>query len=258
MSQTLADRIRADQYSGISPANDTIYYQFLLKLQVIRAGTWGEKWDLWRATHSISIDSTAYSPKDIIRGLEDVRSKVPFLAGASSDLDDAFGETSYSADESQYEYTSPVKLLRPSPRKASGTFRRSNRVEQGDESRSLVGYTPDQSFDLSPLDLDLPARTSTPIYAQARRGLPTTTPPPYSVSISEDAQSFGYEQTEEGILIEGLSTPKARTRALDEERILEDEVIREMERRADQFYETGLVGRCFDVWAQAHDWVQVS
>ena len=59
-------------------------------------------------------------------------------------------------------------------------------------------------------------------------------------------------------MIEGLSRPRARTRALDEERILEDEVIREMERRADQFYETGLVGRCFDVWAQAHDWVQVS
>ncbi len=38
----------------------------------------------------------------------------------------------------------------------------------------------------------------------------------------------------------------------------EEEVVREMERRADQFYETGLVGRCFDTWAQANDWVQVS
>jgi protein SFI1 len=39
---------------------------------------------------------------------------------------------------------------------------------------------------------------------------------------------------------------------------LDADAMRELKRRADEFYETGLRGRCWDVWAQANDWVQVS
>jgi hypothetical protein len=73
--------------------------------------------------------------------------------------------------------------------------------------------------------------------------------PPYSVSdVSEavDSDTVGDQ-----------GTPRAGTRQLEEEE-LDADVVREMERRADEFFETGLRGRCFDVWAQASDWVQVS
>lgn len=43
-----------------------------------------------------------------------------------------------------------------------------------------------------------------------------------------------------------------------EESDVDEVVLWEMERRADEFYETGLRGRCWDVWAAASDWVQVS
>lgn len=230
---------------------------------MIRAGTWGEKWDLWRATHLHPLDYKPLSPKvPKTTRLADVRARVPFLAGASSDLDDAFaeGETSYSADGESAESRSPVRLLRPSPRKAG--YARQRRPFQAafdeEDSRSLVGYTPDQSLDFSPTGLGLrPIRTSTPLFnnkAVVFESTVSATPPPYSASVTEN-----FDLTEEdGLLIQGLSTPKAGVRQLEEERKLEEEVVREMERRADQFYETGLLGRCFDVWAQANDWVQVS
>lgn len=229
---------------------------------MIRAGTWGEKWDLWRATHIDPLQPTRVTPKNLnVSRLADVRSRVPFLDGASSDLDDAFaeGETSYSADGESVAESEP-SVHRPTPRR-SGTFitLRPNRTQsESDDSRSLVGYTPDLSLDFSPLGLDLrPVRTSTPISAQYHTphkydaGV-AITPPPYSASVAH------YDLTEDdSLLIQGLTTPKARKRELEEDRILEEEVLREMERRADQFYKTGLMGRCFDVWAQANDWVQV-
>lgn len=239
---------------------------------MIRAGTWGEKWDLWRATQlATSSGPPGVSPKvGMTPRLADVRAKVPFLAGASSDLDDAFGEgeTSYSADaESTTGSETPGRLSGPTSRRVSytpftpGRNAFDKREEGADDSRSLVGYTPDHSVDLSGLGLDLlPARTSTPIYAhQQHRHAQAVhaTPPPYSASVSQsDIGTQHYDLTEE--LIPGLVTPKARARDWEEDRILEEEVIKEMERRADQFYETGLMGRCFDVWAQANDWIQVS
>lgn len=254
-----------DSRSDLSPANDTAYYQFLLKLQVIRAGTWGEKWDVWRATNLRqpvpgNRDRLSASPKlPNTSRLNDVRSRVPFLAGASSDLDEAFGDTSYSADGESVASSEPAVGY---PHRLDSRKRRSAIQMQADEkhhhSRSLVGYTPDPSLDVSHLSLDLlPARTSTPVNAQYRGFGPT--PPPYSVSETPVTPSEQYNLTEEDtILIEGLATPRASARDWEEQQLLEEEVIREMERRADQFRETGLLGRCFDVWVQANDWIQVS
>lgn len=218
---------------------------------------------MWRATNFISA-SAPVEPKSRGRSadlndtsrLAEVRARVPFLSGASSDLDDAFAETSYSADgESVTESESPVQHLRPSPRKSIV----SRRTEAADHSCSLVGYTPDHSDDLSSLGLDLlPARTSTPVNAH-HRTIVAATPPPYSVSEATASVSEQYDLTAEDTqLIEGLATPKASAREWEEQRMIQEEAVMEMERRADQFYETGLIGRCFDVWTQANEWIQVS
>jgi protein SFI1 len=110
-----------------------------------------------------------------------------------------------------------------------------------------VGHIPAQSLDYDFASLTAPIRTSTPVFARGR-GSPTL--PPYSVSDVSETLDMETEGDSHG-------TPRAVPRHFEVEE-LDADVMREMERRADEFYETGLRGRCWDVWAQASDWVQVS
>jgi protein SFI1 len=235
----------ADLRSGIPPASDTAYYQFLLKLGVIRAATWGERWDLWRSSQGIPFSSPIHtSPKVPLSGrLAEVRKKVPFLASASSDLDEAFDPT-YDGDEESLV----LSPLRPSPRKEIG------------HSRSLVGYTPSSSFDLDLLTLNPPIRTSTPVFGRPAHHGVTQTPPPYSVSEVDESRSFHLDENDSR-LVDGLETPRVTVRNWLEEEPEPDEldqkVVWEMERRADDFYHTGVLGRCWDVWVQANGWLLV-
>ena len=225
-------------------ATDTTYYQILLKLGVIRAPTYGERWEQWQAIHSIAVrsgDKPKRSRSDS-RRTADIRARVPFLASASSDLDDGYmdGEADDAGGGSVMIQT------RPSPRKE---------LAKEDHSRSLVGYTPNQSVEYDVNTLHPPIRTSTPVYAQEQGyGRSTPTLPPYSVSeVSRSIDEMDHQ------LVEGMHTPRAsQVPWLGSKQEVEDAVIREMERRADDFYQTGMMGRCWDVWYRASDWMQVS
>jgi protein SFI1 len=237
---------------------------------VIRAANWGERWDAFKRSRieSDALEDVKYYEKSAVRskatqntknfvlqGISDdlsrsriaeTRARVPFLASASSDLDEAFGDETYDGDAE-----SIVGALRPSPRKSMGD----KRIR---DSRSMVGYTPSQSLDYGydSISLNPPARTSTPINAQATKGglfgLDVKDPPlpPYSVSdVSERIDNLSLKP-------ESPSTPKAAP--LSWEGYKEDEdTLREMENRADEFYRTGLMGRCWDVWHESYDWVKV-
>jgi protein SFI1 len=217
-----------DSHSGLSQASDTAYYRFLLKLGVIRATTWGERWDAWKATNSIqSRPQSHISPRKArptSTRAATIKARVPFLASASSDLDEGFEGDGESLMEAESR-TSPLKDIK-------------------DSRKSLVGHSPSPSVDYDFASLTAPIRTSTPVYARGR-GSPTL--PPYSVSDISEVLDFG----------EDHGTPRATTRQFEVEDLNPD-VLRELERRADEFYETGLRGRCWDVWAQASEWVQVS
>jgi protein SFI1 len=213
--------------NGLSQSSDTAYYQFLLKLGVIRAPTWGERWDLWKATNSIQSRPQPHTSPRKARRVSTreatIKARVPFLASASSDLDDGFEGDGESVQ------------IRNSPRR---DLKREGR-------KSLVGHSPSRSIDYDFASLTAPIRTSTPV----NRGRGSPPLPPYSVSdVSEgvDSETLGDTQ----------GTPRARVRQLEAEE-LDADVMREMERRADEFFETGLRGRCWDVWAQASEWVQV-
>ena len=229
--------------SGLSPSSDTAYYQFLLKLGVIRAPTWGEKWDLYKATHSINSRSTV-SPRKV-REIH-TRARVPFLATASSDLDYGFAD-----GDSEEEATESVLALRFSPVTPDQTSR-------SDASRSLVGYTPSRTLDYDALSSNAPIRTSTPVYAQEKgytvRG-DSPPLPPYSLDdisdslVPSDSLSAREDQSD---------TPKLGFAVLVDEKAWTAHEEVEMEHRADAFYVTGLLGRCWDVWHQAHTWVEVS
>ena len=215
-------------YSGLSQSSDTAYYQFLLKLGVIRAPTWGERWDLWNATNTIQSRPQPHTSPRKTRRVSTreatIKARVPFLASASSDLDDGF------------EGDGENVQIRDSPR----------RVIKGQGRKSLVGHSPSRSIDFDFASLTAPIRTSTPV----NRGRGSPPLPPYSVS--DDSEGVGLVT-----LDDTQGSPRAGSRPLEVEE-LDADVIREMERRADEFFETGLRGRCWDVWAQASEWVQVS
>lgn len=223
----------ADGLSGLSPSTDTAYYQFLLKLGIIRAPTWGERWDQWRATQTSTRPSPRFPPVDESK-IAESRARLPFLASASSDLDEGFGGSeTYEGDGE-----SLLNVLRVSPRKA---MTRSDRSR----ARSLVGYTPSQSVDYGDTSFNPPMRTSTPVYAQEYAYGPPL--PPYSVSDLSRSDVF-----------DRSATPKAGVVSWNEGKSMEEWVTEEMERKADEFYRTGLLGRCWDVWAGSNQWIQVS
>jgi protein SFI1 len=188
-----------------------------------------------RHVHAASSPKVPLSSK-----LAEVKRRVPFLASASSDLDEAYDRT-YDGDAESLV----LSPSRPSPRK----------VLEQERSRSLVGYTPVSSFDLDLLTLDAPVRTSTPVFGRSTSHVPAQTPPPYSVSDVSDSHSLELDD-EDSRLIEGLKTPRPPVRLEVED--IDPAVLAELERRADEFYHTGLVGRCWDVWVQSNDWVRVS
>lgn len=167
-----------------------------------------------------------------------IRSRVPFLASASSDLDEAFYEGSEAASEGVAE--------RESPRKA-----------MAEGMRSLVGYTPAQSDADDSFEPYRPMRSATPVYAQdhgyfadaLRETAVTPTPPPYSES---EANS-----TVTSVIVPlGPVTPALpRVRQLVAEKHVDPAVLRELERRADAFDRLGLMGRCWGAWRQSAEWI---
>lgn len=199
---------------------------------MIRARTWGERWDVWRSTNGVDLVPPPVSPLP-----HPLRARVPFLASASSDLDEGFADSEADAGSDMPGRESPRKAIH----------------------RSLVGYTPVESD----ADVTPPLRTSTPVQAQfsayrerdrdrARGPSVTPIPPPYTESdISQPTLRSP---------ISGL-TPRTRNRFMTPRQIvydipdLEPTVVRQMEAQADNFYRVGSLGRCWGMWFQATEWI---
>ncbi|WWC91644.1 uncharacterized protein L201_006590 [Kwoniella dendrophila CBS 6074] len=285
------------QEYDISPTNDSTYYGFLLKVGVIKAATWGDKWSIWKATHSTSIISPQESLLENENSIKTtelssnrsfsksqlplLRARVPFLASASSDIDEGFAPSikdDIHGNEKEDSYTEEGSLTlgnRPSPRKElsrSHSSQSRNRMSydshRKNTSRSLVGYTPEQSFEITneSLDFDPPMRTSTPIYRSPKYNnsrLINQNPPEYSVS--------DLSQTIEDFSALGLSTPKGKNtyspklppltsqstwiNKIDD---ISEGDRRYMEKKADEFYKLGLMGRCWDMWFKTSEFYRVT
>lgn len=238
-----------------------MYYQFLLKLGVVRAPTWGERWDIWRATHEHEAGQPPRSPKvkqtDRFRI---IKSRVPFLAGASSDLDDAYDRT-YEGDEESVSSA------------GEGAAEAGHDDSDAEVSTSLVGHTPSPSIAsaMDLLDLDPPVRTSTPVQGRFREHFAddrSDTPTARS-ELDEDSKISGTYTAgtveDDSRLIEGLSTPRGGERSLDSSFAAAEDDVSELdpmlawklERQADEFLRTGLLGRCWEVWTAQTRWVLV-
>ncbi|OCF61161.1 hypothetical protein L486_00805 [Kwoniella mangroviensis CBS 10435] len=267
------------QECGISETNDSLYYGFLLKLGNIKGPTWADKWKIWktngsfRTNHSNSRssleeeedgDTEEHVVDDLHQDdhsfsqsqLPGLRARVPFLASASSDLDEGFAPR----------------------RERSRIHEKGGHSRNG--SRSLVGYTPDQSFngDNHTSDLlvfDPPIRTSTPIGRSPKyQQHSSTNPPAYSDSISVSNINQLVDQATEDFSALGLGfvTPKSKDRPIyspeipnEPERSWVDRIneITEgerkyMEKKADDYYNLGLMGRCWDMWFQTSEFYRVT
>ncbi|WWD19587.1 hypothetical protein CI109_104048 [Kwoniella shandongensis] len=279
------------QENGISPTGDSAYYNFLLKVGVIKAPTWGDKWDIWKATRSpnpnlLSSSSSRSPPSSFLDDTSRARSaqaraRVPFLASASSDLDEGFAPEEDGG--ANIEEASLIHTTRPSPRKEIG-----RKKWKKDDSQSFVGYnSPD--FDSDLLSFDPPIRTSTPVSAHHHHhhhhhhhattpkyaDHPTETwagtgfpPPAYSVS----NVSQGLEETTAEFSALGLVTPRAargRSRSRSRSPIavstwvdrIDDlplDIRREMEEKADTFYRYDLMGRCWNMWFKTSEWYRIT
>lgn len=244
-----------------------MYYQFLLKLGVVRAPTWGERWDIWRDTHALEAGVPPRAPRvEETDRFKTIKSRVPFLAGASSDLDDAY-DRPYEGDEES--------VSSAGERAAEA----GHELSDAEVSTSLVGHTPSPSvasaMDL--FDLDPPARTSTPVQGRHRDHRDHLTdhrsPMPLAQSETDELSNISatYTVTEEELeedsrLIEGISTPRGGNRSLDSSLAVHDDEVSELdpmlawklERQADEFLRTGLLGRCWEAWTAQTRWVLVS
>ena len=230
---------------------------------MIRAPTWGERWDLFKSSRQTSFltaqplsNKPAYTTasETLSNHISPRKSKsrlgITFLASASSDLDEGFEP---SADDR--DAYSLLGLDRPSPRK----------VLHQNVTRSLVGYTPDISIEEE--IIEPPIRTSTPVYAQGRLGGDGVTMglrarsnspdlPPYSVSdISQILDTAHSDNDEPSTPRIHARSPILQTPSRDK---WNDQTLKEMERRADEFYKLGLLGRCWDVWFASHTWLETT
>lgn len=194
------------------------------------------------STSRLDISDRTFS-KSVSSRLSQVRERVPFLADAASE-----GDETYEAEDEE-DARNFLENLHEIP-------------TDTETSRSLVGYTPSHSIDT----FQPPERTSTPVPSRSRsRSQRQITPPlpPYTPSESsyltpERRQVPSHPHSAR----QSMSTSPVQSKLTRAEEVLAAEQVEaallEMEGKAIAFYQTGLVGRCWENWLRQADWVTVS
>lgn len=169
--------------------------------------------------------------------LSSVKERVPFLADAVSD-----GDEVYEAEDEE-DARNFINALDQHP-------------IDTEASRSIVGYTPNHSAD----SFHPPERTSTPVYSRSRQHSTRSSTPPLPPYTPSDA-SYITPVKHQPLRSSRHSTLPIKLRVSREEEVRAAEEVEaallEMEGRAISFYQTGLVGRCWETWLRQADWVLV-
>ena len=271
---------------SLDPQNEVVYFGKLLKLGTVKGQTWKDKWDIIKDRHGYKAQPRpAIRPSAIPR--DDAPSATPRRDGRTNAYDpaptfqrpnpeyDAFTLHSSQTDAAteltestntydlgpQYHATPqrfespvhPVLALAPGTPMPT-VLARANRYSH----RAARNYLPTRWDSQSSDHTDsAPTRISTPpSYGAAIRE---------SVTISTAKSSYSNIQTH-GALVRPQAEEKPvlpKPREPPKSIINEDDVwakVREAgdEVEADKFRERKLVERCWDVWIQGFEWVQVS
>lgn len=209
------------------------YYRFILKLGSVPGGNWGERWARW-LSDSRELASTSSSAR-------------------SSPVLDARQLLAESTSGTEYD------------------------DEEEQASQSAVGYGlgGSQAGPFSTRSLSPPLRTSTPLARRRPPARPSSVVHPHPRLYEPTPRRLGHEQARMLATsppppphpppplpsLQPLPKRISQSRAaIEEELRREDEERarqREDERRADVFYNIGLMGRCWDVWRKGREWVTV-
>ena len=271
---------------GLDPQNEVVYFGKLLKLGTVKGQTWKDKWDIIKDRHSYraqprsSIRHSAISRDGVPpatsrrNGKTDPYNPAPTfqrpnpehdaftLHSSQTDADTELAQSTniddlgpqYHATPQRFESPiHPVLALTPGT-PIPTTLARANRYSHQAARNYLPIRWDSQSSDHTD---SAPTRVSTPpsYGAVIRESISvSTTKNPYSNIQTRGA--FVRPQVEEKPV---SSKPREPPKSV----INEDDVwakVREArdEVEADKFRERKLVERCWDVWIQGFEWVQVS
>ena len=272
---------------GLDPQNEVVYFGKLLKLGTVKGQTWRDKWDIIKDQHGYKAQlRPAIRPSAIPR--DDAPSATPRRNGRTNPYNpaptfrwqnpeyDAFTLYSSQTDADteltqstnidylgpQYHATPqrfespvhPVLALAPGTPMPT-TLARANRYSH----QAARNYLPTRWDSRSSDHTDsAPTRVSTPpSYGAAIRESVSISTAKSSYSNIQPRGAFVQSQTEEEK--PASSKPREQPKSV----INEDDVwakVREArdEVEADKFRERKLVERCWDVWIQGLEWVQVS
>ena len=270
---------------GLDPQNEVVYFGKLLKLGTVKGQTWKDKWDIIKERHGYTTQPRS-APRPPVAFRYDAPSATPRRDGRinhhnpiktfrrpnpehdaftlhSSQTDDGTEVTqSTNADDlgPQYHATPqrfgspvyPVLALTPGT-PIPTTLASGNRYSH----RATRNYVPQRWGSQSSEHTDsAPTRVSTPpSYGAAVREFAPTSVTKVSYPSSQTRGTFTQPQQEK----HGVVSPKPRepTNVIN----VDDVWAKVREARddveADIFRERKLVERCWDVWTQGFEWVQV-
>jgi len=267
---------------GLEPQNEVVYFGKLLKLGTVKGQTWRDKWDIIKDRHGYEVQPRSASRPSVIPR-DDAPSATPKRNGKPNFYNPA---PTFQRPNPEYD----AFTLHSSQTDADTEITQSNNT---DEFGPQYHATP-QRFE-SPVHPVLALAPGTPIpntlaranrysHRVTRNYLPTrwdsqssdhtdsaptrvSTPPSYGAVIRESAPvptaktPHSSIQTRDAFL--RLRAEEKSVTAPPKSVINEDDVwakVREArdEVEADRFRERKLVERCWDVWIQGLEWVQVS
>ena len=270
---------------GLDAENEVNYYKKLLKIGTLKGENWGSKWRAVKAQNGYSVISTPAKTRlplhkatpQAITPSSKVASVTPAAQSSTARLlqrlktlqrgqptePSEAGDLPSQTDITDTETDSPPRTTpAPAPGRPSSTFTTTNNT-LGLDVGAVPGYPPsstlapskptglrwpERDFDI---DKSVPFLTSTPPLSPHK---PTSRPTPASIrqpilhpvpKTSAPFRSLADMRTPNSCVVDG-------DEAWNRVRVEQEEQM------ADQFRNTRLLQRCFDVWKQGHDWVIVS
>jgi len=272
---------------GLDPQNEVSYFGKLLKLGTVKGQTWKDKWDIIKDRHGYKTQ-TRHAPRPSTIPRDDAPSATPrrngstnlynpaptfrrpnpeydaFTLHSSQTDDDAQLTQSTNTDDlgPQYHATPqrfespvhPVLALTPGT-PIPTTLAKANRYSHRATRNYLPPRWDSQSSDHTS---SAPTRVSTP----PSYGAATREPAPVSTAKTSRSNVLTHGAFARPSLEEKPTIVSSKPRGPPKGVINDDDVwakVREArdEVEADKFRERKLVERCWDVWIQGFEWVQV-
>jgi protein SFI1 len=251
---------------GLDAENEVEYYKKLLKIGTLKGENWASKWRAVKAQNGYTATSTPKMPHHkatpqvppsqsstarLLQRLKALQHE-QHVKPSESPPDDLLSRTDMTDTEAD---SPPRSTPAPTPGRSSSRLTTTNNT-LGLDVGTIPGYPPSSTlapskpagwrwFERDPdIDKSVPFLTSTPPLSPHKltsRPTPASTRQPINPAPPRP--------------LADLRIPNSRTPAEDDVwnkvRVEQDELL------ADQFRNTRLLQRCFDVWKQGHAWVIV-